>query len=388
MTTLTPNTPDTPATARPEMEFSQSDTLSIGIELELQIVSRLDADLTRGATELLAQVEKRPHVGDFKPEITESMIEVSTSVHRDCNALAIELQGIRSALIEAADRQNLLICGGGAHPFQHWADRKIFDTPRFHHLNDMYGYLAKQFTVFGQHIHIGCPNGDEALFLLHGLSRFLPHFIVMSAASPYFQGIDTSFESSRLNAVSAFPLSGRAPLVRRWAEFIEYYDSMRSFGVVESMKDFYWDIRPKPEFGTVEIRICDTPLTVSRAAALTAYAQTVCRYLLVERPFVIDESLYAVYTYNRFQAARFGYAGNLIDPKTRQRVGLQEDMLATLEKIAPHAAELGTTELLATLARDVREQHNDARWMREVYQQRHALGDLVWQQALRWRNDH
>ncbi|MEN3111484.1 YbdK family carboxylate-amine ligase [Uliginosibacterium paludis] len=366
------------------LEFSQSSPLTLGVELELQIVSRLDGDLTGGASELLALIERKPHSGDFKPEMTESMIEVSTGVHQDCSTLQAELQEVRKTLLTAADRLNLLICGGGAHPFQHWAERKIFDKPRFHQLNELYGYLAKQFTVFGQHIHVGCPNGDEAIFLLHGLSRFIPHFIALSAASPYYQGVDTAFETSRLTAVSAFPLSGRAPLVKSWAEFNAYFDSMKESGVVESMKDFYWDIRPKPEFGTVEIRICDTPLTLQRAAALAAYAQTVCRYLLIERPFLIDESLYAVYTFNRFQASRFGFDGGLLDPVKKAKVLLREDFLETLDRLAPHAAELGTTELLASLRRACHE-GSDAQWMRRVYAERNSLPDLVWQQALLWR---
>ncbi|MDO6387607.1 YbdK family carboxylate-amine ligase [Uliginosibacterium sp. 31-12] len=367
------------------LDFPASTPLTLGVELELQIISRLDGDLTGGASELLGLVERKPHRGDFKPEMTESMIEVSTSVHHSCTELGAELDDIRQTLLAAADRLNLLISGGGAHPFQHWAERKIFDKPRFHQLNEMYGYLAKQFTVFGQHIHIGCPNGDEALFLLHSLSRYLPHFIVMSAASPYYQGVDTAFDSSRLTAVSAFPLSGRAPLVHRWDDFVTYYETMQAAGVVESMKDFYWDIRPKPEFGTVEIRICDTPLTVRRATELTAYAQTLCRYLLVERPFVINEALYAVYTFNRFQAARFGLDGGLLDPVSQQRLVLREDILATFELLAPHAAELGTSELLASL-RSALQAGNDASWMREVYARQGSLPDLVWQQARKWRD--
>ncbi|MEC5397769.1 YbdK family carboxylate-amine ligase [Uliginosibacterium sp. H1] len=377
--------------AQPEqdysLDFSRSETLTLGVELELQIVSRLDGDLTRGATELLALIERKQHHGDFKPEITESMIEVSTSVHHNCATMSAELTDVRRTLIQAADQLNLLICGGGAHPFQHWAERKIFDKPRFHHLHEQYGYLAKQFTVFGQHIHVGCPNGDEALFLLHALSRYLPHFIALSAASPYYQGVDTAFDSSRLNAVSAFPLSGRAPLVRKWSEFIAYFEHMRGFGVVESMKDFYWDIRPKPEFGTVEIRICDTPLDIERAVALAAFSQAVCRYLLIERPFVIDESLYAVYTFNRFQAARFGFDGSFIDPTTREKKVLRDDFIETLQKLAPHSAELDVTALLLGLEKVARE-GNDAFWMREAYAPTRSFGDLVWQVAQRWRGNN
>ena len=99
------------------------------------------------------------------------------------------------------------------------------------------------------------------------MSRYIPHFIALSASSPFSQGVDTAFDSSRLNNVNAFPLSGYMPFVGDWDEFNGYFDTMRGLQVVESMKDFYWDIRPKPEFGTIEIRVCDTPLTVERAAA-------------------------------------------------------------------------------------------------------------------------
>jgi carboxylate-amine ligase len=365
------------------LTFTQSKALSLGVELELQIVSRMDGDLTRGATELLAHINRIPHRGDFKPEMTESMIEVSTSVHQNCVTLGAELLEARDTLVAAADRLNLLVCGGGAHPFQHWAERKIFDTPRFHELNGLYGYLAKQFTVFGQHIHIGCTCGDMAMQLLHRLSRYLPHFIALSAASPYYQGVDTAFDSSRLNAISAFPLSGRAPLVTNWEAFTAYFNEMQGFGVIQSMKDFYWDIRPKPEFGTVEIRICDTPLTVEKATALAAFAQTLSHYLIEDKPFPINESIYAVYTVNRFQAARFGMDAELINPVSKQKVSLREDLLETLSTLIPHAAILGTTPMLETL-RQLVLRGNDASWMRETYNRTQSLPDLVWQQAGLW----
>jgi len=99
------------------------------------------------------------------------------------------------------------IAGGGSHPLHKWSERRIYPTERFKHLLEVYGYLTKQFTVFGQHVHIGCPDGDAAIYLTHMLSRYIPHFIALSASSPFQQGADTGFQSSRLNTVSAFPLS-------------------------------------------------------------------------------------------------------------------------------------------------------------------------------------
>src|SRR5690606_23943344 len=123
---------------------------------------RRDCDLAISASDLLALLAKAPHPGDIKPEITESMIEISTAVHERHAPLLAELQGTRDALVQAADRLNVVVAGGGAHPFQHWSERQIVDRPRFHQISKLYGYLAKQFTVFGQHIHVGCANGDDA----------------------------------------------------------------------------------------------------------------------------------------------------------------------------------------------------------------------------------
>ena len=172
---------------------------------------------------------------------------------------------------------NLRVAGGGSHPFHDWADRRIFPTGRFRSILERYGYLAKQFTVFGQHIHVGCPGGDDAVYLIHMLTRYVPHFIALSAASPFYQGEDTQFQSSRLTSINAFPLAGHMPFVRDWAEFLEYYDKMRGFGIVASMKDFYWDIRPKPEYGTVEIRVCDTPLDRAAGGAAGGLCPGACR---------------------------------------------------------------------------------------------------------------
>jgi carboxylate-amine ligase len=367
-----------------QLEFSKSAPLTMGVELELQLVNSRDCDLTRAASDLLSQVAKQQHPGEIKPEITESMIEISTGIHARHAPLAAELREIRNVLLGVASRLNVGVAGGGAHPFQHWSDRRIMDAPRMQHVSQLYGYLAKQFTIFGQHVHIGCADGNDALYLLHAMSRYIPHFIALSAASPYYQGVDTAFDTSRLNAVYAFPLSGRAPFVQTWDDFNVFFEKMRGAGIVESMKDFYWDIRPKPEFGTIEIRVCDTPLTVERAAALAAYAQAIARRLLIERPHRISEDAYLPYTFNRFQACRFGLDGEFIDPAGGARRSIGDEIMLTLGALAVHARELSSEAALRDIEAIVRG-GNDARWMREQYAQSGSLPDLVWRQVERLR---
>jgi carboxylate-amine ligase len=369
------------------LEFKASTPLSIGVELELMVVNTHDYNLVRGAPDLLARLEKVELDGEVKPEITESMIEVNSSVNTNYDDLRRELKNVRDAIVVAAQRLNVAVAGGGAHPFHKWKERRIFPTERFQRVSALYGYLAKQFTVFGQHIHVGVANGDDAVYLAHHLSRYIPHFIAMSASSPFSQGEDTSFETSRLHAVSSFPLSGRMPQVRSWAEFNEYFDEMQRYGIVASMKDFYWDIRPKPEYGTVEVRICDTPLTVETAAQLAAYAQTLSADLLRNRVDRALEPMNRVYGYNRFQACRFGFEGVIVDPEHDRHVRIRDDVIETLERLAPVATEVGSSIALLALAGMAARQANDTQWLRERYVETKSLPDVVRMQAMRWRDE-
>jgi carboxylate-amine ligase len=366
------------------LEFNRSDPLTFGIELELMVLNTHNYDLSRGAADILPRLAKMKLPGEVKPEITESMIEVNSAVNRKYAELLEQMIVIRDAIVATAERLNLAVAGGGSHPFHRWNERRIYPSERFKHVSTLYGYLAKQFTVFGQHIHIGVENGDDAVYLTHRLAPFMPHFIALSASSPFFQGEDTSFETSRLHAVSAFPLSGHMPEVEDWAEFNTFFDEMAGYGIVASMKDFYWDIRPKPEYGTIEIRICDTPLDVELAAQLAAYAQTLAADLLANRRTEPIAPIYRVYGYNRFQACRFGFEATLVYPYSKVQERLREDLLKTLERIRPMGHQLGTTVALDAIERLAEKQSNGATWMRECFEKNRSLADVVRVQSERW----
>jgi carboxylate-amine ligase len=364
--------------------FATSKPLTLGVELELQIVSTHDYDLAPGAADLLRLLGKRKGPGSVVPEITDSMIELSTGICTDHADALSQLAEIRDELVRAADKLGVALSGGGTHPFQDWSQRRIFDKPRFKQISELYGYLSKQFTIFGQHVHVGCPSADDALVLLHGMSRFMPHLIALSASSPFVQGTDTAFHSARLNSVFAFPLSGRAPFALTWADFGRYFDKMTKTGVVKSMKDFYWDIRPKPEFGTIEVRVLDTPLTIEKAAAMAGLIQCLARWLTVDKPFAPEEDDYLPYTFNRFQACRFGLDGIFVDPKTGEHRSLRDDIVHTLALLAPHAQALRAEGALAFVRRELAGNGNDATWVRATFDRERLLAEVVRQQTLRW----
>lgn len=365
--------------------FHPSEPLTLGVELELQLVNTHDYDLAPYAEDMLRLMRKHKLPGSVVPEITSSMIEISTGICHSPQQVREELGQIRDALVQSADKLNIAVVGGGTHPFQQWHERRIYDKPRFKEISALYGYLSKQFTIFGQHVHVGCPDADSALLMLHRMSRYIPHFIALSASSPFVQGHDTAFDSARLNSIYAFPLSGRAPFVLQWSEFGKFFDKMTRTGVVNSMKDFYWDIRPKPEFGTIEIRVFDTPLSVEHAAALAAYVQALAAWFLADEPFMPAEDDYLVYNYNRFQACRFGLDAIYVDPARGEHMSLKDHLLTTLEQVRPHVQAPGAADALKKLSERVHQGHNDARWLREVQAKEQFLGEVSRQASLRFR---
>lgn len=363
--------------------FIKNEFQTIGVELELQLINLYHFNLAMDADDFLRRLSEKIHPEQIKPEITQGMIEINTNIHQTYGSLIKELISMRQIIALEAKKTHIGVCGGGTHPFQKWKEQRIYQTERFASISVQYGYLAKQFTIFGQHIHIGCQNGDDALYLCHALARYIPHFIVLCASSPFQQAVDTSFDCSRLAVINAFPLSGMPPLILKWKEFEKYFDKLFDLGVVESMKDFYWDIRPKPEFGTIEIRICDTPLTLEKAAEVAAFAQILSYFLLEKRP-PISEEIYYTYHINRFRATRFGFDALIFDNLQQTQIPLANDLLQVCEQMKDYALILDCEKALANIREAAQAQLNGSKWLRKTYQEYHSLEDVVRCQTDLW----
>ncbi len=369
------------------MKHNYAIDLQLGLELELQLINTHNQDLSPAAKRIIRSIQNNKSYGDLiKPEITQSMIELNSSVHYKPHAIHKELQAMCYFLKHIADKEKISICGGGAHPFQNWRDRKIFPSMRYRNLLKQYGYLAKRYTVFSMHVHIGCETPDKAIYLTHMLSRYVPHLIALSASSPFYNGTNTGFHSARSNIATAFPLSGHMPMVTNWSEFCRYFHKMKRLDIIQSMKDFYWDIRPKPEFGTVEVRVCDMPLTLNKAIALVAYIQTICAYLIHEKPFVLKNDLYELYPYNRFQASKLGFDGVFINPFTQKKISIQKDILETIKMLRQHAKSLGTSAYLSQIKELTQNKHNDANFLKYKFAKSSSLEDIVKTNCKVWKS--
>lgn len=363
--------------------FQPSQPFTLGAELELMVLDGTTGQLASESPALLHALHGCAFAASIKAEITQSMIEVNSGVHSSADSLEEELRDICASLRDAAAGRGLALSGGGAHPFRDWPQREIFPDERFDRLHELYGYLVKQFTVFGQHIHVGVETADDAVYLTHVFNSFVPHFIALSAASPFQRGIDTAFQSSRVNVISMFPLSGHLPDVGSWCEFEGYFSRMRRTGLVESMKDFYWDVRPKPEFGTVEIRVCDSPLSIAHAADLAALCQAIARRYLDRRPCLDTSLQYDAYTVNRFKAAKWAWDAVILDIELDRSAALSGSAASLIDRCLPYCADQDARGRLDRLRARIAAGRTDADWMRGVMERNCEWSRLLMAQSER-----
>jgi len=368
----------------PLPDFHVSDPFTLGIELELQVVNPPGYDLSQDSSTLIAAVKNEIKSGEVKHDITESMLEIATGVCRNIDQASAQFSAMQQAILRAATEHHLRICGGGTHPYQKWQRQEVCDDERYRRNLEMFGYLIKQATVFGQHVHVGCQSGDDAIYLLHGLSRFVPHFIALAASSPYMQDSDTRFASSRLNIFSSFPDNGIMPWVDSWQAFEGLFRRLSYTSMIDSIKDLHWDIRPSPHFGTVEVRVMDTPLTLAHAVNIAGLIQATAHWLLTERPYKHQEQDFLLYKFNRFQACRYGLAGILTDVHTGKQCTIAEDMAWLLERVAPSAEKLGAASAIVDIARMVKQGKSEAQKMRDFVADGGSLTTLVERHCELW----
>jgi carboxylate-amine ligase len=343
--------------------FNQSRMGTMGIELELMVLDRLTYDLLPAAPDILRLLDMQTKQWVATPEITTSMLEVATSILEGYAPAAAQIEEIRSSVQRAAFQVGAAISGGGAHPFQKWNEQRIYPKPRYRESAKKYGYLAKMFTVFGMHVHIGVPDADEAIRICSWLTQRAPLFIALSANSPCWQGEDSGFCSARSNVVGAFPMSGTMPShIRSWDDFSAHFARLAGHGIVNSIKDFYWDVRPKPEYGTVELRVLDTPLHPAYAAALGSYARELCIEVFETPGTWPSDDSRELYAWNRFNAAKDGVDAHWIDPCTGVARPIRAVVADDLARLSARSADPAFGQACAMIEQLMRD-GGQARWL-------------------------
>jgi carboxylate-amine ligase len=323
------------------MHFTQSADLTFGMELELQIVDASSGRLSPASLNLWEVLKGRPDAGRFALEATLSTMELNSSVHTNADTMLQEVLDLTGALTELANSKNLLIRGGGTQLTQYWEERVMTPSARATELTERFGFLPKRFSTYGMHVHIGASSGDKALLIGNALQGLVPLFIAMAAASPFLQMVDTGFCASRPLESLIYPHGGAMPRMNSWSQFESIAEEIFSTHLASSLKDIYWDVRPKPEFGTIEVRVFDTPLSVYKAVALAAFTRA-CAALVLDGQLALPDTPPSATgeRVSRFVACRDGLDATLLDPFTQTWMPARQllDRLCDAIKQSSHSA--------------------------------------------------
>jgi carboxylate-amine ligase len=348
--------------------------------MELQLIDPATRDLSSQAISVL-EICREEGIQRVKAEFTQSMIEIDTEVSEDVKECRRYLEKRIAQLRNVTDEMGVQLSSSGTHPFQRWADRKVFPNERHRYLLKKFQWLARRLNVYGLHVHVGVESGEKAIAISNSAIRYLPQLLALSTSSPFWEGIDTGMQSCRVGVMESFPISGLPYYFLNWQEFERYCDTLLGVGAIVSLKDLYWFIRPSPTYGTLEFRICDALPTLSETIALVALIQALVVWVdegLTDgtRSKVIPMRRYWIAPENQWIAARDGLDGIIIVNEEGERRRISDDVLDLIEHLTPVAKRLNSYEEVQYLKEIVRN-GTSAKRQRAVFREELSLNAIV-----------
>jgi glutamate---cysteine ligase / carboxylate-amine ligase len=317
-------------------------SFTIGVEEELMIVDRRSMELVSAIDELMGSVPAETE-GRVKPELMQSVLEIATDVCRNVPEAGGQLEDLRRRVRETAESRGLTIGSAGTHPFALPEDQKIVEADRYREIVDALRFVVRQELLFGLHVHVGIDDAEKAIHVANGMRVHLPILLALSANSPLWRGSATGLMSTRTPIFKQLPRVGIPPRFENWSEYQARIEFMVEAGAVADYTYIWWDVRPHPNFGTVEIRVCDAQTRLTHTLALTALIQSMCRELAehYESGYQLGTFPQEVLEENKWLAARHGLDGTLIDLPQPTRVEAAELARRLAERLRPHAQDLG-----------------------------------------------
>jgi len=358
--------------------FGQSTPYSIGIEEEYQLVDETGLGLVSRIEPMLASIANEPESSRVKPELLQSFVEVSTKVAVGVAEALEDMAELRSRLRRVAGDNETAIVSAGSHPFSHPSAQVVTARPRYARIADDLGWLASRHLAFGLHVHVGVNSAEKAIACCNGLRAHLPELLALSGNSPFWHGEATGFASTRATILTRLPRSGPPPHLDAFDDFVELVERSRRTGCFPEYTHLWWDIRPHPRFGTVEIRICDAQTRLESAGALAALVQSLVATL--GSAYECDASPAAVPDFlleeNRWRAARDGLDALLIDVEKDTERSARAAIVELLDRCQPAAAALGCGDELDEIEA-ILERGNGADEQRAVFAETGSLVDVT-----------
>ncbi|HEX2700848.1 MAG TPA: glutamate--cysteine ligase [Acidimicrobiales bacterium] len=329
-----------------QIDFNGSETTSLGVEMELELVDAETRELRSAASEILDVLGVAHGDGGHpkaKHELLESTIEIITGVCATVAEARADLAATLAELRVETDRRNIEILCSGTHPFSRWEDQQVSPDARYHQLVEEMQWMARRLQIFGIHVHVGVRTAEKAIAIANALSSYIPHFLGLSASSPFWMGRDTGLASARSKVFEGLPTAGLPYQLSGWAEFERFMTTLISAKAISSIREVWWDIRPHPNFGTVELRICDGLPTLREVASVAAMSHCLVEWmsgvydrdgqLPVHRGWIIRD--------NKWRAARYGVDADIIVDDDGRLVPLRLAIADLVDQLSPLAERLG-----------------------------------------------
>jgi glutamate---cysteine ligase / carboxylate-amine ligase len=330
-----------------ERAFGRRRAWSVGVEEEVMLLDGETFELVPASTEVIEEAGELEH-GQIKTELFASVIELTTDPCETVEDVGESLRGLRRRADEAARRLGLRLAAAGTHPTAVPHRQEIADDPRYREFVDYAGVSAKRQGVNGLHVHVEMPSAEACFAALEGVLPWLPLVLALSANSPYLAGQATGLASNRAEILAQLPRSGAPPAFgsfEGWERFVERFVAA---GLADGYTRFWWDVRPHPRFGTLEIRMPDQPTALERTAGLTALLQGLCAHFAEAGDGLAADR--GVYQQNRWAALRYGADAELLHPVDDRTTTVAEAARELIELLAARLEELGTAGLVSGIA--------------------------------------
>jgi carboxylate-amine ligase len=326
-----------------QIPFNASPRTSLGVEWELQLVDPATRELASAASDVLHDLAGDGEHPKAKHELFESTIEIITGVCMTVADAKADLAATLSEVTAAADRRGLGVMCSGTHPTTEWPEQRISPDPRYEKLIERMQWMAQRLQIFGVHVHVGIRSPDKAIPIVNALTSYVPHLLALSASSPYWRGRDTGLASSRSKIFEGLPTAGLPVQLADWTEFEQLMGTLVASGTIETIREIWWDIRPHPGFGTVELRICDGLPTLHEIGAIAALSQCLVDQLntQLDRGYQLPRPNTWVQRENKWRAARHGLDAELILDEHGTTRPLREAIAELVHDLGPLAERLG-----------------------------------------------
>jgi len=334
-----------------EIPFVPSAGSSLGIEWELQLVSPETRELTSGAREILDELSPGGEHPKAKHELLQSTIEILTGVCGTVGEATADLAATVEQLRPLAEARGLALMCAGTHPVTDWATQQISPNPRYAKLVEDMQWLGRRLQIFGVHVHVGVRSADKAVAITNALTAYVPHLLAISASSPYWKGSDTGLASARSKVFEGLPTAGLPFQLKDWAQFESYMETLIKTGTIGSIKEVWWDIRPHPTYGTVELRICDGLPTLREVGMVAALSHCLVDSFdrELDKGYTLPTPKGWVVRENKWRAARYGLDAGIIVGEDDRVVPVRAALAELVHELRPAAERLGCADELAAV---------------------------------------